>query len=230
MDNSKKQIQKLLEKSACKRNGGICESYEYCKFCAEPTKIYRKSDTPCADAFFNLKEVNKMIKEYYKNKEYVKIGQERIKLWEKEYNTHYNDEEYLAEWYDTLKVKDTFGMPKAKGLYISSIDQEIERKENARRKIKQIISLEKSRVNSTRIKVDILSQAFEKFNEREGFLLQLLLSNYKMADILLSYEKQYGKMYSETGMKKKIAIIKKKIWINYKKIQKSTLFSEKGML
>ena len=53
MEGTKKQVQRLLEISARKRNGGICESYEYCKFCAEPTKIYRNSDTPCADAYFD---------------------------------------------------------------------------------------------------------------------------------------------------------------------------------
>lgn len=226
----KKQVQRLLERSACSRNGGICESYEYCKFCAEPDTIFRNSETPCADAYYDLKRVNKMIKEYYKNREYVKVGQERIKIWEKEFNKHYNDEEYLAEWYDTLKVNDTFGMPKAKGMYISPIEKEYERRSNIRNKIKKIISIEKDRVNSTKIEVEILTKVFSKFDNKEEFILRLLLESYKMPDILLSYEKQYNKLYSETGMKKKISAIKKKIWINFKKIQKNTLFSEKGML
>jgi len=226
----KEQVQKLLERSACSRNGGICQTYEYCKFCAEPETLFRNSETPCAEAYYDLKRLNKMIKEYYKNKDYVKIGQERIKVWEKELNNHYYDDEYLAEWYDTLKVNDTFGMPKAKGLYISPIEQETERRDGVRRKIKQIIKLEKDRINTIKIEVDILSEVFKMFNDKEEFILELLLHNYKMTDILLSYEKQYNKLYSEQGMKKKISVIKKKIWINYKKIQKNTLFSEKDML
>ena len=46
-----KSLQALLERIACKTNGGCCESYNYCKFCREPKCFVRKSDTPCAEAF-----------------------------------------------------------------------------------------------------------------------------------------------------------------------------------
>lgn len=226
----KKEVQRLLEKSACKRNGGICESYEYCKFCKEPTAINRDSETPCADAYYDLKKVNKMIREYYNNIKYVEIGQERIKIWEKELNNHYYDEEYLAEWYGTLKTSDTYGMPKAMGMYISPVEKEQEQKENARAKIKKIIKIEKERIENKDIETKILTKVFEKFEGKDEFILKLLLENYKMPDILLSYERSYGKLYSEKGMKNRIALIKKKIWTNFKKIQKSTFFLDKGVL
>lgn len=230
MENNKKQIQKLLEKSACKRNGGICESYEYCRFCEEPTEIFRNSDTPCADAYFDLKSVNKMIKEYYTNIEYVKTGQERIKIWEKEFNKHYSDNDYLAMWYDDLIKSDNYGMPKKQGTYSSPVEIEAIKRENVRYKIKEFIVKEKERVSNKKNEIEILSKVFKQFKDKEKFILDLLLDKYKLSDIMLSYEKKYNRLYSEKAMKNKIIIIKKKIWKNFKKLQKSTLFFEKGVL
>lgn len=45
------QLQQVLETVALKSNRGVCETYNYCDFCKEPTCIVRKSKTPCADAF-----------------------------------------------------------------------------------------------------------------------------------------------------------------------------------
>lgn len=44
-------LQSLLGDLATKQNGGICEYYNYCKYCKEPQSIVRQSKTPCADAF-----------------------------------------------------------------------------------------------------------------------------------------------------------------------------------
>lgn len=44
-------MQKILEKQAVDINTGICESYNICKYCNDKKKIFKKSDTPCAEAY-----------------------------------------------------------------------------------------------------------------------------------------------------------------------------------
>ena len=226
----KTQVQSMLERSAIKRNGGMCETYSYCKFCKEPTVMCRESDTPCADAFVDMKRVNQMLKNYYSNIEYVNAGQFRIQIWEETFNERYYDEEYLAEWYGELKKEDTFGMPKAKGMYISPVEVQAQKRNNIREKIKDFIQKEKDRVNGVKTEVEILKQVFITFNEKDKFILDLILDKYTIANIIVSYEKMYGKSYSEKAMKNKVGVIKKKIWKKFKEIKKSTLFSEKAMV
>lgn len=49
--HDKNSLQDILESIAMKANGAQCQSYNYCKYCAEPKNILRKSTTPCADAY-----------------------------------------------------------------------------------------------------------------------------------------------------------------------------------
>lgn len=58
-EDKKVKIQEELEKKAVLRNKGICTSYDYCDYCAEPEKIYRTSLTPCADAYLKMKSKHK---------------------------------------------------------------------------------------------------------------------------------------------------------------------------
>jgi len=77
---NKNELQYVLEKDACKKNGGMCESYNYCKFCAEPKRIFRKSDTPCADAYIDMKDITKMLKNHIKDKEYIEVNTKKIEI------------------------------------------------------------------------------------------------------------------------------------------------------
>ena len=49
--HDKESLQAVLEGIAMKTNHAACQSYNYCKYCAEPQKFLRQSETPCADAF-----------------------------------------------------------------------------------------------------------------------------------------------------------------------------------
>ena len=49
--HDKPSLQAILERLAIAANGAVCQSYNYCKYCAEPQTILRISNTPCADAY-----------------------------------------------------------------------------------------------------------------------------------------------------------------------------------
>lgn len=215
----KEKIQNLLEKQACKRNGGICESYSYCKFCKEPESFSRKSNTPCADAYIDMSHVTSLLKNYRENKETVEIVKDRIKLWKKVQQEHADDLEYLTDWFLELKREDTYGMPKPKGAYISTLDEQVIKKEEINTIIYKFIKLAEERNDTLIRELNKLEKAIKGLKEEERFILncKYLEMNLKTADIITSVYNAFKKTYSAEALKKKIASIKKKIYKNMQK-------------
>ncbi len=57
VDKEEKQAQ--LEKYAVQKNGGMCQTYSYCSFCASPESVRGRTNTPCADALEEMKKNNR---------------------------------------------------------------------------------------------------------------------------------------------------------------------------
>ncbi len=217
MEINKVKLQDLLEKQAIKRNRGMCESYNYCQFCKEPKEINRISDTPCADAYIDMKKITNLLKKRKEHKEYIEITSEKIDLWEKELEKYWDDEVFLNSWYGELRQVDTFGMPKSTGNY--TFEMEIIEKEKIRKKIKDFINLERDRLKSVKIEYFELEEAINSLDEKDRFIIECRYGDMKLNidDTIVSYYKKYENILSIDQIKKKIACIKRKI---YKKMYK----------
>ena len=215
---NKNELQYVLEKDACKKNGGMCESYNYCKFCAEPKRIFRKSDTPCADAYIDMKDITKMLKNHIKDKEYIEVNTKKIEIWKNELYSRWDDEYLLDGWFKDLKTIDTFGMPKGTN-YDSYIENEIINKEKIRNKIKEFIKLEEERLNNVITRYNKIEKAIDKLNEKDKFIIDCRYGEMglNINDTITSFYKKYGVFLTIDQIKKKIAGIKKQI---YKKMYK----------
>lgn len=211
-------LQLILEKDACKKNGGMCESYNYCKFCKEPRKIFKSSNTPCADAYIDMKKITDLLKKRKFNKEYIESTKERIKIWEQELNKNWDNEEYLNEWFFDMKKGDNFGMPKSTGDF--PLEIEFFDRESIRNKIKKIIQIEKERLNSVKFEYLKLENAINKLNEKENFIIECRygLTKLNINDTLTSYNRKYEANITLDILKKKIAKIKRKIYEKMYKI------------
>jgi hypothetical protein len=210
----KNVLQEILEREACRKNGGMCESYNYCKFCKEPKIIDRISDTPCADAYIDMKDVTNVLKKHQDDKEYIKVNTEKIKIWRKELNEKWNDDDYLNEWYSDLKSCDTFGMPKRKGGVYSVLENETINRENIRKKISDFIELEEERLRGVKRRYYILEKALDSLSEKDRFIIDCKYGKSKLSfnDTILSYKKKYNHEFSIDQIKKKMAVIKRKIF------------------
>lgn len=215
---NKNVIQELLEKDACKKNGGICESYEYCRFCKEPKKLYRTSNTPCADAYIDLKDITNSLKRYKENKEYIKIAKQRVVIWRNELNTKDPDE--LLDWFSDLKKTDTFGMPKGKGAYISPDELKVLGTEHIRERILYFIKAEESRIFSVELDVAKVEYGLNRLSNEERFIIECRhFENMTISDIVDSYIKLFQKGIAEETIRNKILIAKKKLLQNFKKFK-----------
>lgn len=215
----KNVLQEILEREACRKNGGMCESYNYCKFCKEPKIIDRISDTPCADAYIDMKDVTDMLKKHTEDKKYIKVNSDKIKIWKKQLKEKWNDDDFLNEWYSDLNSNDTFGMPKKKGGTYSILEKEILHRENIRKKILIFIELEEERLRGVKRRYYILEKALESLSEKDKFIIDCKYSKTKLSynDTIISYKKKYGHEFTIDQIKKKMADIKKQI---FKKICK----------
>lgn len=205
MELSNEQIQNILENRAVSSaSHGMCEAYDYCKFCEDPTSFKRKSDTPCADAYKDMQNINKMLKRYLPNKAKISTIKERIKIWEEAINS---DE--LA----ILDVPETnFGMPKAKYRISSPIEKEIEYKELDRKQIKELIKKEKSKLFGIEAEVKNLDIAFSVLPQKDIFLIECkYFENMNWCDIENAYNKKYNKNITEKRLRNKMTSIKKLI-------------------
>ena len=210
----KNVLQEILERKKKKKNGGMCESYNYCKFCKEPKIIDRIGDTPCADAYIDMKDVTNMLKKHQDDKEYIKVNTEKIKIWRKELNEKWNDDDYLNEWYSDLKSCDTFGMKKRKGGVYSVLENETINRENIRKKISDFIELEEERLRGVKRRYYILEKALDSLSEKDRFIIDCKYGKSKLSfnDTILSYKKKYNHEFSIDQIKKKMAVIKRKIF------------------
>lgn len=216
----KENLQNILEREACKKNRGMCESYNYCDFCKEPQNIYRSSNTPCADAYIDMKSISKRLQNMISDKEYIEVNEEKIKIWKKEFQEKWNDEKFLQEWYLDLNREDNFGMPKAKNkLYSSPIDNEIIERDNVRQLIRKFIETEEGRLKTVKREYFELVNAIDKLNDKEKFLVQCRYGDMKLnlQDTIVSFNKKFNQEYTLDGIKNKMSNIKKKIYKNLKK-------------
>lgn len=206
---NKEKIQLLLEAEACKKNGGMCESYEYCKFCEQPKKINRTSNTPCADAYMNLKDITKQLNNYQENKEYIKTSSDRINLWKIALNS--KKEEDLWILFDTSEPID-LGMPRAKNKISSPIESELNKREITREMVKVWINREEEKLNCIKRDVYKLEDIFKVLKEEEMFLIECkYFDKLKYSDIEVSYENEFKKCINNDALRKKLLRIKEKI-------------------
>lgn len=216
---SKEKVQHLLERQACKSNGGVCESYSYCKFCKEPKNFVRESSTPCADAYIDMSYITNLLKNYKENKEKIAIIKERINLWKRIQQEHAEDLEYLTDWFLDLKKSDTYGMPKAIGMYISTVEEKTIKKEEINNTIYKFIKIQEERNKTLTWEINKLEKAIKNLKEEERFILdcKYLEMHLKTKDIIVSVYNTYKKTYGTEAIKKKIASIKRKIYKNMQK-------------
>lgn len=204
MKINKEELQKILEKKAVKKNGGMCESYEYCKFCKESQTINRKSITPCADALLTLKDINTMLKSYIKNKAKIATIAERINVWEKALDEGVNI---------FMKVPEsTLGMPRAKNKINSPIEDIVLNEEMNEKQVKEMIKIEKNKKTALEYEVRKLDIAFSILNEKDMFLIECkYFENMDWVDIENSYNNTFKKVLTVKGLKNKMTNIKLKI-------------------
>lgn len=201
---NKEKIQDKLEKYACKRNGGMCESYEYCKFCKEPKEMYRKSMTPCADALLDMKDINKMLKNYLINKAKIATLYERIDAWNRALE---NDENVFIDIPES-----TLGMPKARNRMYSPVEDEAIKNEMNRRQALEMIKNAKSEKFALESEVKKIEIAFKALSDREMFIIECryfdAMNWYEIED---AYNKKFNKIVTDKRLMNKIADIKNKI-------------------
>lgn len=200
---NKEKIQKVLEKEACKRNGGMCESYEYCRFCTEPKEMYRNSITPCADALLDLKDINTMLKNYMSNKAKIATINDRIETWNRALEDDTNIFEDVSE--------STLGLPHSNKI-TSPVESQAIQNEMNRKKVLEMIKTEKSKLFVLENEVRKLDIVFSILSEKEMFLIECrYFSNMNWQDIENSYNLKYNKTITEKRLRNKIAILKTKM-------------------
>ena len=201
----KETLQKALEQSALQSGTrGMCEAYDYCKFCKEPTSFIRRSDTPCADAYVSMQNINKMLKRYLTNKAKISTIKERIKIWK---NALESDEIVILDVPET-----TLGMPRAKYRITSPVEKEVEYKELDRKKIKEMIREEQSKLFILETEVNKLDIAFSVLPQKDMFLIECkYFENMNWRDIEEAYNKKYNKKVTEKRLRNKMTSIKKLI-------------------
>ncbi|MDO4282362.1 MAG: hypothetical protein Q4D02_01885 [Clostridia bacterium] len=199
---NKEKIQYKLEKEAVKRNGGMCESYEYCKFCEEPKSFNRKSRTPCADALLTLKDINDMLKNYMKNKAKVSTIKERINNWE-------NNKDIL----DFVDVPEyNLGMPRAKNKISNPIENQVIYKEMNKKQVEELIEIEKSKLFSLEREVKKLENAFSILSDKEMFLIECrYFENRSWENVEYNFNRKFKMKSTKKRLQNQIADIKKKI-------------------
>lgn len=200
----KEQIQKKLEKEAIKCNGGMCESYSYCKFCKEPRKFNRESITPCADALIDMKDINRMLKNYINNKAKIATLSERINIWNKALEENEN--------IFTNTPESTFGMPRAKNRLYSPVESEAIRNELNRKQAEELIKIAKSEKNLLEMEIRKLDIAFNILSPKEMFLIECkYYENLDWCDIEISYNKNFNKELTQKRLQNKLSNIKTKL-------------------
>lgn len=162
----KYELQTILEAMATKSpSHGMCEEYNYCTYCAEPKSFIRKSNTPCADAYIDMKDINEMLKNYVNNKAKISSIKERLQMWT---NALESDDLMFIDVPESI-----IGMPRAKYPTIKSpIERELEYKEMDKEKIKEMINSEKSRLFLLERQIRKLDIAFSVLPERDMFLIE----------------------------------------------------------
>lgn len=201
----KNVLQEILEQRALKgATKGMCEAYDYCDFCEEPTSFLRRSSTPCADAYLNMKDINNMLKNYMTNKAKIATIKDRLEI-----------------WYKAIKSEDimfidvpesTLGMPKPKYKISSPVEKEIEYKEMDKKKIEEMIKSEESRLYSLERNIRKLDIVFNILPERDMFLIECkYFENMSWMEIEDNYNNKYKKKITEKRLRNKMSDIKKQI-------------------
>ncbi len=201
---NREEIQEKLEKEALKCNGGMCESYSYCKFCKEPRKMKRESSTPCADALLDMKDINHMLKNYMNNKAKIATLSERIDVWNRALEENENIFTNVSE--------STFGMPKSKNRIYSPVESQALRNELNHRQAEELIKIAKSERIALEIEVRKLEVAFSTLSPKDVFLVECkYYENMDWHDIEISYNKNFNKDLTQKRLQNKLSNIKKKI-------------------
>lgn len=205
MKIDKENLQNILENRAVNSaSHGMCEAYDYCEFCKEPTSFIRRSDTPCADAYEDMQNINKILKRYLPNKAKISTIKERIKIWEDAINS---DEIVILD-----VPESTLGMPKAKYRISSPVEKEAEYKELDREKIKEMIKEEKSKLFVLETEVKNLDIAFSILPKKDMYLIECkYFEDMNWYDIEEAYNKKYNKHITEKRLRNKMTSIKKLI-------------------
>lgn len=199
---NKEMLQYKLEREAIKQNGGICESYAYCRFCKEPKSFNRKSPIPCAEALLDLRDINDMLKKYMSNKMKITTMKERIKRWEE----GIGKEEFID-----VPVSN-FGMPRAKNRISSPVENQVIYQEMNERQVREMIRREKSKLSVLEQEVRKLDIAFECLSSAEMFLLECrYFLNLSWHDIENNFNQEFHTEVTEKRLKNRITSIKKKL-------------------